>query len=162
MTRKRRTKEEKQVAIPVTEEEFGYIIGFFNSLYRNLENAIHKELGYKLKDFSCSSITTKYSKIDKSVLYGNEKLNNIIKIKFRNSYYTSDVKDIFKKFAQNNRYLNITETCNSIKIENSDKYQYFNIIMKIEDDDVVTFNIYSRRLFVVSGKKHKNNFWGLF
>lgn len=162
MSRKRRTREEKQTVITITKEEFNYIIGFFNSLNRNLENTIRKELGYEIDSIYSSSTPSKYSKINKSVLLGNELLNNTITVKFANAYYTPDVVNIFKTFAKNNRYINITDTDTSIRIENSDKYQYFNIIIKFETHNVIKVNIYARRLFTANEKKHKNSFLRLF
>ena len=79
---------------------------------------------------------------------GKEKLTNTITL-VPLALQDSDKKEYITKFlsfAKNNRYLNITKTDKSIRLENSDKYPHFNIFMEFEKDSI-SFIIYSRRLF---------------
>ena len=157
----RRPRDQKETPIQIAENEFELLVAYLNIISDNLATYLKKELSYKIKGVVCPFI--KPSKISKEVLTGEEKLKNEISTVLL--FDDKEIQDIFIKFAKENRYLNISIVTNPeddmVKVENSDKYQYFNIIMKTKGD-TITFTIYSRRAFTVTGKIKKKGLFNRF
>ena len=153
--RKRRPKSQTLNPIHITQEEFELLVSYLNIISRNLYMILRKHVNDD--DIEFKSI--KLSKISNEVICGSLRLENVITVDCSNSTIINskilEVRSSLLSFAEGNRYLNITQDNDHIKLENSDKYPYFNIEM-IESDCKLIFRIYSRRLFdIVGGVKTK-------
>lgn len=155
--RVRRSREQKETPIQIAENEFELLATYLNVISDNLATYLKKELSYRLKGVVCPTI--KPSKVSRDVLDGEAKLKNEVSAVL--IFEDKEVRDIFIRFARENRYLNIGINDKSIKVENSDKYQYFNIEM-VSKDNTYTFTIYSRRCFTVTGKIKKRGLFSRF
>ena len=155
--RVRRPREQKESPIQIAENEFELLTAYLNIISDNLATYLKKELSYRLEAVICPNI--KPSKVAKDVLDGKAKLKNEISAVL--IFEDKEVHDIFIRFAKENRYLNISINGKTIKIENSDKYQYFNIEMT-SIDNTYTFSIYSRRCFTVTGRIKKRRLFSHF
>ena len=155
--RVKRPRDQKETPIQIAENEFELLSAYLNIISNNLATYLKKELSYRLKGVICPTI--KPSKVSEDVLKGETKLKNEVSALLL--FEDKEVRDIFIRFARENRYLNIGINDKSIKVENSDKYQYFNIEM-VSKDNTYTFTIYSRRCFTVTGKIKKRGLFSRF
>lgn len=153
----RRPRDQKETPIQIAENEFELLTAYLNIISDNLATYLKKELSYRLNNVICPII--KPSKVSKDVLDGTAKLKNEISAVL--IFEDKEVHDIFVLFARENRYLNIDIKDKIIKVENSGKYQYFNIEMT-SHDNIYTFTIYSRRRFTVTGMIKKRGLFSRF
>lgn len=156
-SRIRRTREQKETPIQIASNEFELLAAYLNIISDNLATYLKKEFSYRIEGIVCPSI--KPSKVSKNVIEGNSRLKNEILLIL--IYNDKEVRELFTRFVKENRYLNITLTDTTVKAENSDKYQYFNIEMS-ENNNVYTFTIYSRRRFTVNNIIKKRGLFSRF